>query len=214
MLAAVDLLSSNGAAVVWLTSPVPGAAAYESPKVQAFDPAPRHRRFDQLVQQLPDLRPGRWPSSIWRRGLPRSRREQDAVLRPDGVHFSHDASVEVCQRYLCDAILQAARQLQPGPPPDRTSADDGADRTPSRGRPYPAHGRRRARYCEDSSSPMRGSRPRRPVGACGWTPTTPSTPRRTATTSWSCGGGRAWSTTFVEAEPHEGALRRSLTRRG
>lgn len=120
LIAAVDLLSSNGAAVVWLTSPVPGAAAYESPKVQVFDPAPRHLRFDQLVEQLPAIRPGKVAVvdlATWMASQPA---EEDARLRPDGVHFSHDASVEVCQRYLCDAILGAAHQLQPGPPPDLT----------------------------------------------------------------------------------------------
>ncbi len=120
MIAAVDLLSSNGAAVVWLTSPVPGAAAYESPKVQEFDPAPRHVRFDQLVEQLPAIRPGKVTVIDLAGWMAGQSAEEDARLRPDGVHFSHDASVEVCQRYLCDAILGAARELQPGPPPDRT----------------------------------------------------------------------------------------------
>jgi hypothetical protein len=120
MLAAVDLLSSNGAAVVWLTSPVPGVAAYASPKVQAFDPAPRHQRFNQLIEQLPSIRPGKVAVVDLAAWIASQTPDQDAVLRPDGVHFSHDASVGVCQQYLCDAILQAARQLQPGPPPDRT----------------------------------------------------------------------------------------------
>lgn len=120
MLAAVDLLSSTGAAVVWLTSPVPGAAAYESARVQAFDPGPRHQRFDQLVRQLPGLRPGKVVDvdlAAWMDGLTP---DEDAGVRPDGIHFTHDTSVEVCRRYLCDAVLQAAAELRPGPPPTGT----------------------------------------------------------------------------------------------
>jgi hypothetical protein len=120
MLAAVDLLASDGAAVVWLTSPLPGAAAYESARVQAFDPAPRHERFDQLVHQLPGLRPGKVhvvDLATWMAG---QTPEEDARLRPDGIHFTHDASVEVCQRYLCEAILRAATELKPGLPPSAT----------------------------------------------------------------------------------------------
>ena len=120
MTAAVDVLSANGAAVVWLTSPVPGAAAYESPKIQAFDPAPRHVRFNELVEQLPALRPGKVTVVDLATWVGSQSLDEDARLRPDGVHFTHDASVEVCQRYLCDVILQSARELQPGPPSDRT----------------------------------------------------------------------------------------------
>jgi hypothetical protein len=120
MLAAVDLLSSTGAAVVWLTSPVPGAVAYKSARVQAFDPAPRHQRFDELVRQLPGLRPGKVVDVDLAGWMADQTLEEDARLRPDGIHFSHDASTEVCRRYLCDAVLRAAAQLKPGPPPGST----------------------------------------------------------------------------------------------
>ena len=108
MLAAVDLLSSTGAAVVWLTSPAPGAVAYKSRAVQAFDPAPRHQRFDELVRQLPGLRPGKVVAVDLAAWMADQSLEEDLRLRPDGIHFSHDASTEVCQRYLCDAVLRAA----------------------------------------------------------------------------------------------------------
>lgn len=116
LLAAVDTLAADGTAVVWLTSPVPGAAAYESPQVQVFDPAPRHRRFNELVQQLPALRPGKVQVVDLAAWVAEQPADEDARLRPDGVHFTHDASVEVCQRYLCDAVLAAAHELRPGPP--------------------------------------------------------------------------------------------------
>lgn len=117
LLAAVDLLSAGGTAVVWLTSPIPGAAAYESPRVQVFDPAPRHERFNALVERLPALRPGKVEVVDLAGWVASQPPEEDARLRPDGVHFTHDASVDVCQRYLCDAVLVAARSLRPGPPP-------------------------------------------------------------------------------------------------
>lgn len=118
MLAAVDLLSSDGGVVVWLTSPVPGPAAYETPRVRAFDPAPRHVRFNELVRQLPGLRPGQVAVvdlAAWIADRPP---DEDARLRPDGVHFSHDAAVEVCERFLCDEVLGEARSLRPGAPTD------------------------------------------------------------------------------------------------
>jgi hypothetical protein len=141
LLAAVDVLSAGGTVVVWLTSPAPGAAAYESPQVQVFDPAPRHRRFNELVGQLPVLRPGKVAVvdlASWVASQPPG---EDARLRPDGVHFTHDASVDVCQRFLCDAVLDAARALRPGPPPPATStrptgpSSDGARLVPGPAEP-------------------------------------------------------------------------------
>jgi hypothetical protein len=118
MLAAVDVLSSDGAVVVWLTSPVPGPLAYETPRVRAFDPAPRHERFNDLVRQLPGLRPGQVAVVDLAAWIAGQSPDEDARLRPDGVHFGHDASVEVCARFLCDEVVHAARGLRPGPPSD------------------------------------------------------------------------------------------------
>jgi hypothetical protein len=117
MLAAVDMLSAGGAVVVWLTSPAPGAIAYESERVQRFDPAPRHRRLDELIRQLPGLRPSQVAVVDLSAWLAAQSPEEDLRLRPDGVHFEHDTSVDVCVRHLCDAVLRAARELRPGPPP-------------------------------------------------------------------------------------------------
>jgi hypothetical protein len=124
MLAAVDLLSSRGASVVWLTSPAPGAAAYADPRVRAFDPAPRHDALNRLIRQLPELRPGAvtvvdlaaWVADI--------DANEDARLRPDGIHFAYDASGEVCDRYLCDALLTAVRELRSDLAPSATSIAD------------------------------------------------------------------------------------------
>jgi lysophospholipase L1-like esterase len=116
MVAAVDVLSSTGAVVVWLTSPAPGPIAYRTPRVAAFDPAPRHRRFNELVRQLPGLRSGQVAVVDLAAWVASRSPDEDARLRPDGVHFSHDASVEVCSRFLCNEVLQEARQLRPGPP--------------------------------------------------------------------------------------------------
>jgi len=120
MLAALDVLTSGGAVVVWLTSPAPGAVAYESERVQRFDPAPRHRRLNELIRQLPGLRPGQVEVVDLAAWMADQSPGEDRRLRPDGVHFEHDTSMEVCARYLCDAVLAGARQLRPGPPPTTT----------------------------------------------------------------------------------------------
>jgi hypothetical protein len=121
MLAAVDLLSARGAAVVWLTSPVPGAAAYADPKVRAFDPAPRHQALNRLIRQLADQRPGVVTVvdlADWIAGVDP---QEDARLRPDGIHFAYDTSGEVCDRYLCEEILRAVREQRAGVAPSSTS---------------------------------------------------------------------------------------------
>jgi hypothetical protein len=120
MLAAVDLLSSQGAVVVWLTSPAPGAAAYQDPQVRAFDPGPRHQAFNRVIRQLPALRPGVVDVVDLAAWVDQVGPEEDARLRTDGIHFGHDTSIEVCERYLCDAVLARARALKPGPPPAST----------------------------------------------------------------------------------------------
>jgi hypothetical protein len=85
--------------------------------------------FNDLVRRLPDERPGKvvvvdladWVSQL--------SPEEDARLRPDGVHFStiggNDTSTEVARTYLADAVLTAwgdqwrenrEQELAAGPP--------------------------------------------------------------------------------------------------
>jgi hypothetical protein len=123
---AVDVLSSEGAIVVWLTAPPPGTKANQS---QA-DLVSRFDRYEELVNRLPEARPGKVvvvDLADWIRDLPP---DEDARIRHDGVHFSTpeigaDTSTEVAERFLGPAVLEAWREqwianrtaeLSAGPP--------------------------------------------------------------------------------------------------
>jgi len=125
---AVDVLSSDGGIVVWLTSPPPGAASGK--KDPTWDPAKRMARFNELVNQLPAARPGKVTVvdlAGWIDTLPP---EEDARMRPDGVHFStppkgQDTSTEAADEFLGAAVLDAWKkqwvsnkeaELSAGPP--------------------------------------------------------------------------------------------------
>jgi peptidoglycan/LPS O-acetylase OafA/YrhL len=104
MSAAIDVLTSGGGMVVWLTSPIPGAS---QPAQPGWDPGPRMERYNELVRQLPGRRPGQVvvvELDAWHRSLPP---DEDARLRPDGVHVTELTSYEVANRYLGDAVLDA-----------------------------------------------------------------------------------------------------------
>ncbi len=112
MTKAVDVLSSNGAIVVWLTSPPPGAASNQKP-TNSYDPAQRMARFDELVKKLPEARPGKVTVVDLADWVNQQSPEEDARLRPDGVHFhtpqngGADTSTEVAEKYLGGAVLDA-----------------------------------------------------------------------------------------------------------
>ncbi|MCX7620229.1 MAG: acyltransferase family protein, partial [Acidimicrobiales bacterium] len=105
MLHAVDVLSANGAQVMWLTLPHLGAPPGEDPlKLRGPGADPRRAdRFNELLRQLPALRPNRvrvielaaWLESTG----------EDARLRPDGVHFSDRTAYEVSERWLVDQLI-------------------------------------------------------------------------------------------------------------
>jgi peptidoglycan/LPS O-acetylase OafA/YrhL len=128
MLAAVDTLSSKGAIVVWLTSPAPGSNSRQQ-GTSGWDPATRMARFNELVKQLPDERPGKVVVVDLADWVAHLSPDEDARLRPDGVHFSsilgNDTSTEVARTYLTEAILTTWRdqwkanreqELAAGPP--------------------------------------------------------------------------------------------------
>jgi peptidoglycan/LPS O-acetylase OafA/YrhL len=105
MTRAVDVLSSRGAVVVWLTSPAVGEGAVASgqPQWQQAAEPERMARFNELVRQLPSLRPGHVQVIDLAGWLAES--GEDARLRPDGVHLGEVESREVARRFLMDAIL-------------------------------------------------------------------------------------------------------------
>lgn len=109
LLQAVDLLSAKGAEVVWLTSPSIGANAQRSgqPEWQLAAHPERIARFNQLVNELPTLRPGK--VRVIDLGAWLASTGDDDRLRPDGVHFGDAESHEVAERFLADAVLDAYR---------------------------------------------------------------------------------------------------------
>jgi peptidoglycan/LPS O-acetylase OafA/YrhL len=103
MTAAVDLLSSQGALVVWLTAPRkgPGTTGNEVDE----DSGRRIDRYNELVEQLPQVRPGKAAVidlAGWMDALPP---DEDARLRPDGTHFTEDTSIEVARQWLLPELL-------------------------------------------------------------------------------------------------------------
>ena len=107
MLAAVDLLSSDGAEVMWMTLPPmlaePGKDALKE-RGPGADPK-RAKRYNELVNELPELRPGKVRVIDLSSWLVNS--GEDTRLRPDGVHFGLETSREVARRWLADEIVAA-----------------------------------------------------------------------------------------------------------
>lgn len=125
LLMAVDILNTEGALVVWLTGPKPNARS-QSPDHRLLatgEEGWRIETFNDLVRDLPRLRPGgvevvelaAWHDSIGE--------QEDERLRPDGVHLSMETSLEVASRFLgaeLDRIIEEA--LEDGRFDDLTQA--------------------------------------------------------------------------------------------
>ena len=154
MTTAVDVLSSDGGIAVWLTSPEPGPSSKQN--TPGWDPAQRMRRFNELVNKLPEARPGKVVVVDLAGWVARLSPEEDARIRPDGVHFSNDAggdtTTEVSRNYLVDAVISAwseqwianrESELTAGPPtPVAMFGDDSANRISEGLASWSARGRR------------------------------------------------------------------------
>jgi peptidoglycan/LPS O-acetylase OafA/YrhL/lysophospholipase L1-like esterase len=103
----VDVLTAEGGMVVWLTSPLPGPP-YQAPP--GWNASERLARYNQLVQQLPDRKPGKVVVVEFDQWVDTLPSDEDARLRPDGVHFTEDTSLEVSERFLVDAVLSSWRR--------------------------------------------------------------------------------------------------------
>jgi peptidoglycan/LPS O-acetylase OafA/YrhL len=108
MLAVVDVLTSTGGIVAWLTSPPPAANF----RIQGgWEPGPRLERFNELVRELPERRPGQVivvELDEYHRQLPP---DEDVRLRSeDGVHVTQSTSHEVATEFLAPALLDAWRE--------------------------------------------------------------------------------------------------------
>lgn len=105
MTGVIDLMSASGATVFWFTLPKLGAPKGQDPRKlrgEGADPA-RANRFNELVRNLPNLRPGKVRVIDLADWLEKS--GDDQRLRPDGVHFSPDTAREVSERWLADTII-------------------------------------------------------------------------------------------------------------
>ena len=111
MLSVVDLLSSEGALVFWLTHPaiqVHKFASQQLPKTPypESDPA-RMARLSELIFELEKLRPGIVrviDLAGYMRTLPGG--EMDPSYRPDGTHFSGEGASKVWNDWLGAEVLR------------------------------------------------------------------------------------------------------------
>ena len=92
MVRAVDVLSSQGATVVWLTSP------------QVANIPSRTDRLNELIEELPTLRPGKVVVLDFAKYLAST--GKDAELRPDHIHLSGPASVQVARDWLIPQLVK------------------------------------------------------------------------------------------------------------
>ena len=116
MLEAVDILSADRAMVVWLQAPIPTEGREGRLPDPAYDAvAPRMARINELIGELPSLRPGR-VMVVDLAGWFEATGEQER-LRPDGMHFSRETAGEVAERFLGPAILGPDWWNRPLPPP-------------------------------------------------------------------------------------------------
>lgn len=108
MLAATDLLTAEGAYVLWLTSPLPNAnldAQNHFAGPEAVDPA-RFAHLNSIVEELPSLRPGK-VGVIDFAGWVAAQGDEDLTMRPDGVHLSRQGGESVANNFMADAIEAA-----------------------------------------------------------------------------------------------------------
>jgi hypothetical protein len=113
LLSASDILLSDGALVIWLTHPVIqqralGGKLPETPFPES-NPA-RMRRFNELIQELEKLRPGRLKVvdlAKHMQSLPGG--ELDPQYRPDGTHFALGGALRISGNWLGAEILRVYR---------------------------------------------------------------------------------------------------------
>jgi peptidoglycan/LPS O-acetylase OafA/YrhL len=113
MTTAVDVLSKDGATVVWLTSPAAGegndGGKARAKRGVATDPV-RMERLNEIIKSLPEQRPGK-VGVVDLAGWLATSGVDDNALRPDGVHFSQESSPIVAEEFLGDAIITTANDI-------------------------------------------------------------------------------------------------------
>ena len=127
--AANQVLLDEGVTVVWLTAPyIEAGKNQEPPPSEPYaesDPA-RMDRLNAMIRELADAREGVVVVDLaaWVAGLPPG---EDERLRPDGVHFDLDRSVEVAE-WLAPELMAASLSEDPpgGGDPSPAGAPAGA----------------------------------------------------------------------------------------
>jgi hypothetical protein len=138
MLDVVDLLSENGTLVVWLTHPtievreLAGGNAPATPYPES-DPA-RMARFNELVLELPEARPGKvriLDLAAYLRTLPGG--DLDPDYRPDGIHYSAEGTLRLAHDWLEAEVNRLYREARI----DNASADSSIGEPVARKGPLP-----------------------------------------------------------------------------
>jgi peptidoglycan/LPS O-acetylase OafA/YrhL len=119
--AANQMLLDEGVTVVWLTAPhIEAGKNQEPPPSEPYPESDPERmdRLNQMIRELADEREGVVVVDLaaWVAGLPPG---EDERLRPDGVHFELDLSVEVAE-WLAPEVMAASLSETP---PDAAAAD-------------------------------------------------------------------------------------------
>jgi len=112
---AMDMFSSLGVKVVWLTSPLVDLGRSEVPRraYSASEPA-RMRRYNELLRSAAASRPHVRLVDLAALLAGEPGGELDARLRPDGVHFTKVTSREIADR-LGPLIVAAHTDQRPAP---------------------------------------------------------------------------------------------------
>ena len=112
MLTAVDVLSAEGAVVLWLTNPLIGPAEDGTDPVERHGPPAepaRMERINELIREVAAERPLDVAVVDLAGWLEAS--GDDRRLRPDGIHLSDVTTHEVAERWLVGALLDAYEEL-------------------------------------------------------------------------------------------------------
>lgn len=110
MVTAVDLLNAEGTYVVWTTAPVPNDALDASTHFAGPESlgAARYNRLNELVNQLPSLRPG--GVSVVDTASWLTARPDDGELRPDGIHLSDAGAATVATDFIGPEAVRIYQQ--------------------------------------------------------------------------------------------------------